>query len=171
MHRDSTLQQAHREYMESRILAAQPIEIIEMLYQVAIRSLKIALAELTNGNASIRAREVTRAQDAINELMFALDHSAGASFSRSLASLYAYAQQEILKGHAQKSAEGFRNALSVLTTLEEGWIGVREQLAGKSPSEPPAYEVEAANVVAAPPSRLAEYQPAPIYQESRDWSC
>jgi len=135
MQRDEILQQAHREYMESRILTAQPVVIIEMLYEVAIRSLKIAMAELETGNVSLRSREVTRAQEAISELMLALDHSAGASFSHALANLYGYAQQEILKGHAKQSAEAFRNALGVLTTLEEGWIGVREQVLGKSQAQ------------------------------------
>lgn len=172
MHREETLQQAHREYMESRILTAQPVAIVEMLYDVAIRSLKIALAELANGDATIRAREVSRAQEAINELMLALDHSAGASFSQRLASLYAYAQQEILKGHARRSAAAFQNAISVLTTLQEGWMGVREQLAGTRQAAEPAYEVEAVGASAQPRSnRLSEYQPAAADQESRGWSC
>ena len=172
MSREDILQQAHREYIESRVLTAQPVEIIAMLYDVAIRSLTAALAEAENGSPLKRAKEVSKAQEAINELMMALDHSVGASFSHGLASLYAYAQQEILKGHAKQSAEGFRNALSVMTTLQEGWSGVCEQVvANNRPAAEPAYEVEAVAVGSEPRStRLAEYRQV-AYQESHDWTC
>src|SRR6478735_7123474 len=84
------VQQAQREYLESRILSAQPAELVEMLYQVAIQSLKKAIGHLKSGDAMARSREVTRAQEAVNEMMAALDHSVGASFTQTLAALYSY---------------------------------------------------------------------------------
>lgn len=172
MHRDEILQRAHREYMESRILMAQPVVIIEMLYQVAIRSIKAAMTCLANGDVPARTREVNKAHEAIGELMLALDHNAGASFSHTLAELYSYAQREVFTGHARKSAAAFQNALNVMTILEEGWIGVREQVAGKQEAQEPAYEVEAVAVGGENrPTRLSEYQQAAEYPGSRDWSC
>src|SRR5690348_6927885 len=104
------VQQAQREYLESRILSAQPAELVEMLYQIAINNLKLAMTHLKSDDAMTRSVEVTRAQEAVNELMAALDHSVGASFTQTLAALYAYVQQEILKGHAGPSEEAFRRA-------------------------------------------------------------
>src|SRR6185369_7022101 len=75
VHSSDPVMQAQREYQESRILAAQPAELIELLYQIAIRSLKKAIGHLKSGDAMARAAEVTRAQEAVNELMAALDHS------------------------------------------------------------------------------------------------
>ena len=43
MQSSDPVQQAQREYLESRILAAQPAELIEMLYQIAIQSLSKAI--------------------------------------------------------------------------------------------------------------------------------
>src|ERR1041385_8200689 len=59
------VQQAQREYLESRILAAQPAELIEILYQIAIQSLKKAIGYLKSGEALERAGEVSRAQEAV----------------------------------------------------------------------------------------------------------
>ena len=122
------MQQAQRDYLESRVLSAQPAELVQMLYQIAIQSLKKAIDHLKSGDALARAAEISRAQEAVNELMAALDHSVGASFTQTLASLYAYVQQQILKGHAGKSEEALQRAVGILTTLEEGWSGVCKEV-------------------------------------------
>ena len=137
------VQQAQRDYLESRVLSAQPAELIEMLYQVAIQSLKKAIDHLKSGDAMARAGEISRAQEAVNELMTALDHSVGASFTQTLASLYAYVQQQILKGHAGPSEEALQRAIGILTTLQEGWSGVcSELIKANQPVTPVAEPVE-----------------------------
>ncbi|MCU1336597.1 MAG: flagellar protein FliS [Bryobacterales bacterium] len=168
------VQQAQREYLESRILSAQPSELIEMLYQVAIQSLKKATAHLKSGDAMARSREVTRAQEAVNELMAALDHSVGASFTQTLAALYVYIQQQILKGHAGPSDEAFHRAIGILATLQEGWSGVCAELAKanqavKHPvqhSEPHQPEEPSEGVG----DRSGEYYQEAVPVPSRDWS-
>ena len=138
-----SVHQAQRDYLESRILSAQPAELVEMLYQIAIQSLKKAIGHLKTGDAMARAGEVSRAQEAVNELMAALDHSVGASFTQTLASLYVYVQQQILKGHTGPSEDGLQSAIGILTTLEEGWSGVCAELAkANQPATMPAPEVE-----------------------------
>ena len=168
------VQQAQREYLESRILSAQPAELIEMLYRVAIQSLQKATGHLKTGDAMARSGEVTRAQEAVNELMAALDHSVGASFTQTLAALYAYVQQQILKGHAGQSEEAFQRAIGILTTLQEGWSGVCGEQAKAHPAvahpaehSEPAYPEE-------PPAgagdRSGEYYQEVVPVPSRDWS-
>jgi flagellar protein FliS len=161
--------------MESRILSAQPVEIVEMLYQVAVKGLDSAISHLHVGDALARSREVSRAQEAVNELMMALDHNAGATFSRTLAALYAYVQQQILKGHSQPSEQALRNAHSVLSTLLDGWTGVREKLAEKTPPTSHSTVAAAEEAAAVAPVRPAN-DPHAAYQEepvtaSRDWNC
>jgi flagellar protein FliS len=145
MQSSDPVQQAQRDYLESRILSAQPVELIEMLYQVAIQSLKKSIACLKSGDAMTRSREVTRAQEAVNEMMAALDHSVGASFTQTLAALYSYVQQQTLKGHAGPSEEAFHRAVGILATLQEGWSGVRAELAkaNETAPAPRAAKVEA----------------------------
>ena len=166
--------QAQREYLESRVLSAQPAELVEMLYQIAIQSLKRAIGHLKSGDALARAGEVTRAQEAVNELMAALDHSVGASFTQTLASLYAYVQQQILKGHAGPSEDALQRAIGILSTLQEGWQGVSAELTKvKQPVASPAPEVEPEQPEEQPVG--AGSRPSDYYQEaepvtSRGWS-
>src|ERR1043166_3832047 len=108
---------ARRDYVENRVLTADPLEVVEMLYHVAMDALATAITHLNAGDAMPRSRAVSRAQEAVNELALALDHSAGAPFSRTLAELYAYVQEQIIKGHTKQSEAAFHEALSILTTL------------------------------------------------------
>jgi flagellar secretion chaperone FliS len=168
------VQQAQREYLESRILSAQPAELVEMLYQVAIQSLKKAIGHLKSGDAMARSREVTRAQEAVNELMAALDHSVGAAFTHTLAALYAYVQQQILKGHSGPSQEAFDRAMGILNTLQEGWNGVcGELIKTRQAVSHPARSSEpspAETGSAAAGDRAGEYCQEPVPVPSRDWS-
>jgi len=132
------VKQAQRDYLESRVLSAQPAELVEMLYQISIQSLTKAIGHLKSGDALARAGEISRAQEAVNELMHALDHSVGASFTQTLASLYAYVQQQILKGHAGPSEEALQRAIRILSTLQEGWRGVCSELAKANQPDTPA---------------------------------
>lgn len=168
------VQQAQRDYLESRVLSAQPAELVEMLYQVAIQSLKKAIGHLKSGDALARAGEISRAQEAVNELMAALDHSVGASFTQTLASLYAYVQQQILKGHAGKSEEALQRAIGILTTLQEGWSGVCTELAkANQPVTPSAPYIEPEQPEEQPVGagdRSGGYYQEAIPVTSRGWS-
>lgn len=168
------VQQAQREYLESRILAAQPAELIEILYQLAIQSLKKAIACLKSGDALTRASEVTRAQGAVNELMAALDHSVGASFTQTLAALYAYVQQQILKGHAGPSEDAFQRAIGILNTLQEGWQGVTGDLVKLNQAvAAPVQHMEpdqSEEVPVGSGDRSSEYYQEAVPVPSRGWS-
>jgi len=169
------VQQAQREYLESRILSAQPAELIEMLYQVAIQSLKKAVGHLKSGDAMARSREITRAQEAVNELMAALDHSVGASFTQTLAALYAYVQQQTLKGHSGPSEEALQRAIGILSTLQEGWHGVCVELAkANQPAvvapQSGAQDYSEETPVAAGDRSADYYQEEAVPASSRGWS-
>jgi flagellar secretion chaperone FliS len=168
------VQQAQRDYLKSRVLSAQPAELVEMLYQIAIQSLQKAIGYLKSGDALARAGEISRAQEAVNELMTALDHSVGASFTQTLASLYAYIQQQILKGHAGKSEEALERAINLLTTLQEGWSGVCTELAkANQPAAPPTPHVEPEQLEEQPVGagdRSGDYYQEAVTVTSRDWS-
>ena len=169
------LKQAHREYMKSRILSAHPLEITAMLYDVAIGALENALRYLKDGNALARANEVSRAQEAVNELMVSLDHSVDASLTGNLASLYVYVQEQILKGHVQQSEDAFRAALAVLKPLWEGWTEIRKAEVQSEAREQRNFEIADAEPIISPsPVAVSErglgYQqePDPV---SRGWNC
>jgi flagellar protein FliS len=131
-----TVQQAHRDYAESRVLSAHPVEIVHMLYQVAIDNVNAAISHLRNQDHFARSYAVTKAQSAIHELILALDHSVNAPFTSTLSDLYHYSLQQISQGHGKQSEQAFREALSILTTLAAAWAEVKKRLCGDEGSSP-----------------------------------
>jgi flagellar protein FliS len=174
-----TIQRAHRDYLESRILSAHPVEVVHMLYQVAIDNLNAAIAHLKNGDRTARSYAVTRAQEAVNELALALDHSVSPSYSRTLASLYGYVLQQIVDGNARQTEKPFQEALSILNTLASAWAEVKARICHPNasgeiehapPSEPNEY-VEADRETEVRSASTAYSQALPDSAPSRDWSC
>jgi len=109
------------------MLSAHPVEIVHLLYRVAIDNLNIAISCQKTGDNFGRSKAVTKAQKAVHELMFALDPAVNAPSTRNLTELYDYVQRQIIAGHTRRSEQSFEYALGVLTTLSEGWSGVRAQ--------------------------------------------
>ncbi len=130
---DAQREQAHREYLESKALSAQPTELVHMLYQLAIDNLNAAIACLDTGDAFARARAVTKAEEAVHELVVSLDRAVDAPFTRTLADLYNYVLDCIVKGHGKKSEQAFRDALSVLKTLAGAWAQIKDELVDGQP--------------------------------------
>ena len=121
---DQFAQQAHRDYDIKRTESstAHPVGTrSDVVCDVAIASVNTAIARFKDGDIFARGRAVTKAHEAVDELILALDHSVGASFTHTLGELYGYVQRQLVAGHSQKSEEAFKNALSVLTTLSDAW--------------------------------------------------
>jgi flagellar secretion chaperone FliS len=165
---DQFAQQARRDYLENKVFSAHPVERVQMLYEIAIDSVKTAIARLKDGDIFARGRAVTKAHEAVDELTLALDHSVGASFTHTLAELYGYVQRQLMAGHSQKSEEAFRNALSVLSTLADAWKEVVIRTCGSGSSHADSTSPESTGT--SQPSSAYEGVPQTASTSSRDWS-
>jgi flagellar biosynthetic protein FliS len=170
---DTTIaQRLRKDYLESRILSAHPVEIVAMLYEVAIDSLNEAIGHLKTCDRFARSRAVTRAEQAIQELLIALDHSVNAPFSRTSEDLYRYTLSRIVAGHAQESEAAFQEALTILKPLASAWADLKARLceepkaAAEAPTEQPSNAgTESVN------DPYEAYRQNPAAAASRDWSC
>jgi flagellar secretion chaperone FliS len=163
---------AQRDYLESRILSAPPVEVVHLLYQVAIDNLNAAKACLKSGDNFGRSRAVTKAQAAVYELLGALDPDATEPISRNLAELYDYVLREIIAGHTRRAEPSFENAIKVLTTLSEGWSGVRTSVLGQNQTEGESLSLPQEQPVAQPEKEISHfYTEFPrLPATARDWS-
>jgi len=140
-----TLAQARRDYLENQALITSPTEVIQLLYRVAIDNLRAAIDFLKSGNSLARARAVTKAEEAVDELLLALDHSVGAQFTHTLADLYRYILQQIISGHARQSEQAFRDALTILESLADTWTQVRAKLSAEADARDAEFAKKAAS--------------------------
>jgi len=123
-------------YLESRVLSADPMELVRILYQAALDSVRNARRLLAAGEVAGRCRAITKATAILGELEASLDHHTGGSISRSLAELYQYMRAKLVDASFQKSDAALAEVQSLLVTLAEAWNGVAAAPAPAAPEVP-----------------------------------
>lgn len=137
---------AHDAYLESRVLTADPVELVRILYRTAIDRIREAREHLEKGDIAARSKAIFVASQALSELDCSLDYAAGGELSHRLAQLYEYIVWRLLEANLQQSAEPLNEALGLLTTLFEAWQRIKPEPFTAVPSaadspwleEPPA---------------------------------
>jgi flagellar protein FliS len=108
-------------YLESRVLSADPLELIRMLYQHALDSVRAARKHLAEGDIAARSKGISQAIAAVSELTASLDHSAGGSISRNLEQLYHYISQRLFEANLKQQDGPLAEVETLLVTLSEAW--------------------------------------------------
>ena len=124
---------AHDAYVESRVLSADPLELVRLLYQTAIASVSSARRYLAQGDIAARSRSISKVCEIVLELNSALDYERGGEISRRLAALYDYMLNRLLEANMQQSDSPLADVLSLLSTLAEAWEGT-PKAAGPAPA-------------------------------------
>lgn len=131
-------------YIETRVLSANPVELVCLLYGHAIDSVGEARRHLAAGEIAARSQSISRAIADISELEASLDHTSGGAVSLNLAELYRYIRRRLTEGNMQQKDAPLAEAESLLGTLAGAWSAVRVP-----PAEPVAPQAFAAPPVGA----------------------
>jgi flagellar protein FliS len=143
----------HDAYLESRVLSADPVELVHLLYQASIQAVGDARHHLAEGRIMERSKAITRACKINIELAAALDFEKGGELSKRLAGLYDYMRQRLLEANLKQADAPLEEVLGLLTTLGEAWETIRF---GQSTAQPAVEPV------------ISEEKPAD--QTERSWS-
>ena len=146
-------QNGHDAYLESRILSADPIELVNLLYQAGTGAVREARQYLANRDIAARSRSITKASGILVELASSLDHQRGGEISQRLAQLYDYMLRRLTEANFQQSDAPLAEVLGLLATLSEAWEGVKSGV--KSGVKP-------APVAASPWGQAMPYETAPV---------
>jgi flagellar protein FliS len=124
-------------YLEGRILSADPLELVRLLYQGCSDAVREARRCLAEGDIATRSRRISKASEILTELIASLDRQRGGEIAERLALLYDYMQRRLIEAHLRQSDEPLAEVLGLLMTLGEAWAGVQAQ------SRPAAVETAA----------------------------
>jgi flagellar protein FliS len=116
---------AHETYLEERILSADPVELVSMLYQAAITAVAEARRHMAEGQILARARSVSKTCDILTELNTSLDFARGGEMSLRLSQLYGYMHRRLVEANLRQSDEALAEVSRLLNTLMEGWSTVK----------------------------------------------
>jgi len=124
-------------YVESRVLAADPMELVRMLYQAALQSVGDARRLLAEGKIAERSRAISKASGIVLELNAALDYQRGGEISTRLAALYEYMVRSLLDANMKQSDPPLAEVFGLLSTLAEAWEATRQRVEPAPAAESP----------------------------------
>lgn len=128
---------AHDTYLEERILSADPVELINMLYQAALTGVADARRHLEEGRVLDRARSISKVCEILVELNTSLDFEHGGEISLRLSHLYGYMYRQLLDANSQQADAPLAEVAELLATLAEGWSAVKAGGRQEAPAETP----------------------------------
>lgn len=114
----------HAAYNQGQVVSADPVRIVVLLYEGAIRF--IGQAKERFEDPAIRGHALGRAHRIVSELLAALDYDQGGEIARNLDSLYHYLLDEITKANVENSARNLDNLCDVLRELLAGWTSIEQ---------------------------------------------
>ena len=113
-------------YLESEIMSADPVELIQILYKAGLEAVGQARHHLQHADIASRSREITRASAILTELSLAVDRESGGPLSRNLIELYDYMQRLLIEANVEQSEPPLAEVGRLLATLLEAWMNCRQ---------------------------------------------
>ncbi len=118
---------AYTNTIEARVLSSDPVQLIDILYGLAIDAVEGARRAHTEGDVLERGRYILKAFHVLVELQNSLDFEKGGEISRNYARIYEYCQRRILAGHTTASDACFVEVISLLADMKDAWQAVLAQ--------------------------------------------
>jgi flagellar protein FliS len=112
-------------YLESKILAADAVELVQILYQSALEAVENARRSLKQGEIAARSKQIGKACAILTELTISLNHDAGGDLSRTLSDLYDYMRRRLLEANFKQIEPPLAEVSKLLATLLEGWLNCK----------------------------------------------
>lgn len=113
-------------YLESEVMSAGPVELIQILYKAGLEAVGQARRHLQQGAIALRSREITRASAILTELSLSVDRESGGPLSRNLIELYDYMQRLLIEANVEQSEPPLAEVGRLLATLLEAWMNCRQ---------------------------------------------
>ena len=137
-------------YQEVDINTANPLQLVVILYDAAVRSLEEAHRHMQRNDVAGRTRAINKCNDIISELQSSLNLQEGGEIAGSLNRLYDYMKRTLFKAGAEQNQELVAEVAKLLENLRSAWRQVVEANAAPSvPSEatvPPDMNLSEVNV-------------------------
>ncbi len=122
------MKNVYQKYKNQSVQTASREKILLMLYEGAIRFVKLSMQAVDNKNIAERGINIGKTLDIVFELNNTLDHKVGGEIAKNLEQLYMYLTDELTKANITGKKEHLQNVLKILETLYSGWQKAVEEL-------------------------------------------
>lgn len=115
---------------ETSVESASPHQLILMLYDGALLSLRTAGAAMERNEIAAKGMAISKAIDIItNGLKASLDLEAGGDLAGRLDALYEYMSERLLYANLHNNEAALNEVSGLLASLREAWAGIADQVA------------------------------------------
>jgi flagellar protein FliS len=111
-------------YHNAAVTTQSKGRLIVLLYDGAIKFMKLAVKELEAQNYEAKGRYIGRAQDIINELNAVLDMDAGGEIASNLRKLYCFMNRRLAEANTARDPQMIREVISLMEELNQSWKAI-----------------------------------------------
>ncbi len=111
-------------YKETTVATQNRSRLVVMLYEGAIKFMKLAIEELAAGNYEAKGRYLIKAQNIINELNAVLDMEKGGQIAANLRSLYNFMNNNLAQANIKRDPELIRQVIELAEELNESFKAI-----------------------------------------------
>jgi flagellar protein FliS len=116
---------SHQSYLNERVLSADPLELVQILYGAALEALQQARGHLRSGGIAARSKAITKVGAILGELALSLRPVASSELSSNLADLYVYMQRQLARANFEQAESPLIEVEQLMATLLDGWQNCR----------------------------------------------
>ena len=111
-------------YIDNTVTTQSKGRLIVMLYDGAIKFMRLAIKELEANNYEAKGRYINKAQDIINELNVVLDMDAGGEIATNLRKLYCFMSRRLSEANLKRDPQMIRDVIKLMEELNQSWKAI-----------------------------------------------
>ena len=111
-------------YQETAVTTQSKGRIVVMLYDGAIKFMKLAIKEIKAGNPEVKGEYITKAVNIIDELNTTLDMEVGGEIAMNLRKLYMFMVRHLTEANAKQNTKMIDEVISLMEELNQSWKAI-----------------------------------------------
>jgi len=111
-------------YQDNAVTTQSRGRLIVLLYEGAIKFMKLALREIEANNYEAKGRYISKAQDILNELNAVLDMDAGGEIASNLRRLYLFMNRRLSEANIKRDPQMIREVIGLMEELSQSWKAI-----------------------------------------------
>ena len=111
-------------YQQTAVGTQSKGRLIVMLYDGALKFMKLAIKKLEEGDYAAKGLYINRAQDIISELNAVLDMESGGEIAQNLRKLYLFMNRRLREANTKRDPEIIREVITLMEELNQSWKAV-----------------------------------------------
>ena len=111
-------------YQDTSVTTQNKGRLVVMLYEGAIKFLKMAIREIESKNPEAKGKYISKSIDIIFELNTVLDMEAGGEVAMNLRMLYLFMGRHLTEANAKQDIGKIEEVIKLLEELNQSWKAV-----------------------------------------------